>query len=83
MEKNPNIDRRKYARLDLNSEITFSILDTKNIKGHPKRYHALGHNIGVAGLLFSFNKEIKPGTLLNLEIILSNSSVVLEETCSP
>jgi len=64
------IEKRRFARLALRSKITFSIVDAKGKKISEEKFHGTGKNIGVAGLHFTSNKELKPGTILDLEILL-------------
>ena len=64
------IEKRKYARLDIRSKVNFSIKETDKDGKEliSDRFRAIGKNIGVEGILFTCNKEIKPGTVLDLEI---------------
>ncbi len=64
------MERRKFARIALRSKITFSIIDTEGKKISEEKFHAIGKNIGAAGLHFTSDKELKPGTILDLEILL-------------
>jgi len=64
------IEKRKYARLDIRSKVSFSIIET-NKDGKElitDRFRAIGKNIGVEGILFICDKELTPGTTLDLEI---------------
>jgi len=70
MEHSNIIEKRKYARLELISKINFTIIETTNEEQITKRFKGIGKNIGVEGLLFTSNKELKLETILSLEIFL-------------
>ena len=61
-------EKRKYARLDLRSKINFSITETPHSEAPTGRFKGIGKNIGAEGLLFSSDKELKKGMLLDMEI---------------
>ena len=64
-------EKRKYARLDIRSKINFSIQETPEKETPLERFRGIGKNIGAEGLLFSCDKKLATGTLLDLEIIFS------------
>jgi len=70
METTNNIERRKYARLVLRTRIDFTIVESETGKSSPDRFRGTGKNIGAEGILFSCDKDLKPGTVLDLEIFL-------------
>jgi PilZ domain-containing protein len=63
-------EKRKYARLNLGSKINFSLVEISESEIPSKRFRAIGKNIGVEGILFTADQELKTGTILNLEIFL-------------
>ena len=63
-------EKRKYARLNLGSKINFSLVEISESEIPSKRFRAVGKNIGVEGILFTADQELKTGTILNLEIFL-------------
>jgi len=70
MAKKQDSEKRKYARINISSKINFSIIETDEDEAPSKRFRATGKNIGVEGILCTSDKELKPGTLLDLEIFL-------------
>jgi len=65
----PFQEKRKYARLDIRSKINFSIQETPDKETPKERFRGIGKNIGAEGLLFSCDKKLGEGTLLDLEIL--------------
>lgn len=70
MPKKEPAEKRKYARLELMSKVNFSLVETGAEPIPAKRFRAIGKNIGVEGLLFTADKELEKGMLLDLEIFL-------------
>ena len=70
MKKKDSAENRKFARLALKSNLNFSIMETGEVSAPSKRFRGEGTDIGVEGIQFTSNKQLKKGTILNLEIFL-------------
>jgi len=71
MENNNFIERRKYERIALRSRVNFRITSSPEApEGSVTEYQATGKNLGVAGILISSDKELTPGTLVEIAIFL-------------
>lgn len=70
MGKGSKSDKRKYARLDLMSKVNFIVIETGGGEAPANRFRAVGKNIGVEGILFTADKELPKGTVIDLEIFL-------------
>ena len=65
-------DRRKYARLDINSRVLVSILETDD-KNPQSKIKAISKNIGAEGVCFNSEHPLDPGMILDLEIVLPDT----------
>ena len=74
MPKKKADEKRKYARLEIRSKVNFSIVETSKDQKSSKRFRGIGKNIGVEGILFASNQELKAGTLLDMEIFLPDKA---------
>lgn len=63
-------EKRKYARLDLKTEINLSVMDVSKEKIVAKRIKADGKDIAVHGIRFATNKKLKKGDIVSMEIFL-------------
>ncbi|KJJ84233.1 Type IV pilus assembly PilZ domain protein [Candidatus Omnitrophus magneticus] len=68
MKKKMPQEKRKYARLNIQSKINFSVIETSENAAPRDRFRAIGNNIGVEGIMIISDKEIEPDTILNMEI---------------
>ena len=66
-----DVDRRKYARLDLKSKVEFAVVEGPGVNSSRKKYCASGKNIGAEGILVSSEQELAPGTVLDMDIFLA------------
>ena len=88
MDNNSSIERRKYARLDIRSKVNFSIIDMPEGERPVDRFHAIGKNIGVEGILLTSSEQLETGMILDLEVFMPDTRepVYLEgevRWCSP
>lgn len=65
-------EKRKYARLDLQSEINLSVMDVSKERVVAKRMKAAGKDIAVHGIRFITKKRLKKGDIVSMEIFLPN-----------
>ena len=63
-------DRRKYARLDLQSKVEFTVTEGAGKNSSGIKYCASGKNIGAEGILISSKKELTPGVILEMDMFL-------------
>jgi hypothetical protein len=63
-------ENRKYARLELTSNVSFKVIETPDPDLLGERFRAIGKNIGVEGMLIESDKELSAGTVLDMEVIL-------------
>ena len=63
-------ERRKYARLEIMSNVTFRLMETPQENEPADRFRGIGKNIGAEGLLFFSDKELEQETRLEMEIFL-------------
>ncbi|MCK4851705.1 MAG: PilZ domain-containing protein [Candidatus Omnitrophica bacterium] len=70
MEEKGFRERRQYARLSIRSRVLFRIMEAADKEPLPEKFEAAGKNIGVAGILLNSDKELKPGTFLEMSILM-------------
>ncbi|MEA3489089.1 MAG: PilZ domain-containing protein [Candidatus Omnitrophota bacterium] len=68
------VEKRKYARLDLRSEVEVRIHDDAKEGRSSAAFRAVGKNVGVEGICISCGKELHPGTVVDLKMFFSDSS---------
>lgn len=72
------IEKRRFVRLDINSRLNFQFMESGSEK--PVVKYATGNvkNLSVEGVCFSSDKEIKPGSRIELEIFLPNGKAPIK-----
>ncbi len=73
-EKKQQEDRRKYIRLNVANEVNFRVSDKKTAEPFKARASGVSKDMSMEGICFSAEKQLEPGTKLELEIMLSSKS---------
>ncbi len=73
-EKKQQEERRKYIRLNAANKLNFCVRDKKKALPLEAKSSAVSKDIGVEGICFSTEKQLEPGTKLDLEIMLPSES---------
>ena len=76
MQEKNFIERRKYVRLDLETEINFQIKPEKESSGQAdaKSFSAITKNLSAEGICFTSQQRLEPGNILKLEVFLPAQS---------
>ena len=67
MDNNQLPDNRQFDRLPISGKVSAKIVSKSPLS---KQFFGTAKNLGPSGLLFSSSRNISPGTVLDLEIIL-------------
>jgi len=73
-EKKQQEERRKYVRLNVANEVNFRVRDKKTAEPLKAKTPGVSKDISMEGICFSTEKQLEPGTKLDLEIMLSSES---------
>lgn len=68
MEEKKSAERRRYARLDVNTKVNFMVKGKKEVS--TKNLSAISKNISIEGICFTSKNQLKTGDNLQLELFL-------------
>lgn len=73
-EKKQQEERREYIRLNVANEINFRVRDKKTPGPLKTKISGVSKDMSMEGICFSAEKQLEPGTKLDLEIMLPSGS---------
>ena len=73
-DNNGFVERRRFPRLNISADVEYSVLE----KVPPEIKKSLSKNISAGGICVIFYEDVKPGTILDLKINLSDINYTIE-----
>lgn len=70
---NSKKEKRKYARLDIRSDINLSVMDVSKETATAMRMKAVGEDIAVHGVRFATDRKLKKDDIVSMEIFLPDN----------
>ena len=67
-------ERRKYIRLNVANEVNFRVKDKETAGPLEAKASGISKDMSMEGICFSTDKQLEPGTKLDLEIMLPSES---------
>ncbi|MBL7132359.1 MAG: PilZ domain-containing protein [Candidatus Omnitrophica bacterium] len=74
MQRKESEERRRYVRVDIATKINFQVKEKVKEKTSPKSLPAISKNLSVEGICFNSEKELTPGTGLQLQMFIPSQA---------